>query len=188
MRSQRPTHLPLAIQANAEQLPFDDKSFDAAMAVMTVHQWINPRQGLLELRRVSHGPIAVLTFDSGALERFWLSDYFPELIARERERFPEISTICASLGGVSEVERIAVPHACLDGFAEAYYGRPEAFLDPDVRSAQSAWRFIDDAATQRGLQHLRADLESGAWDRRYGSYREEPEFGGALRLIVARPH
>lgn len=188
MRSRRPTHLPPAIRANADQLPFDEKSFDVAMAAMTVHQWADPRQGLLELRRVSRGPVVVLTFDPDALDRFWLTDYFPELIARERERFPGISTVCASLGGVCEVEGIAVPNDCLDGFAEAYYGRPEAFLDPDVRSAQSAWGFIDDAATERGMDRLRADLQTEAWDQRYGSHRDEPEFEGALRLIVARPH
>jgi hypothetical protein len=39
MRAQRPSYLPLAIDAVAEQLPFEKNSFDASMATFTVHQW-----------------------------------------------------------------------------------------------------------------------------------------------------
>jgi ubiquinone/menaquinone biosynthesis C-methylase UbiE len=56
MRSQRPADASPAIIGVAEALPFDDASFDAVMAVMTVHQWRDLDQGLSELRRVSRGP------------------------------------------------------------------------------------------------------------------------------------
>jgi hypothetical protein len=39
MRAQRPDHLPVAIDAVAEHLPFEDGRFDASMASFTVHQW-----------------------------------------------------------------------------------------------------------------------------------------------------
>ena len=41
-RAARP-HLAPAIDATAERLPFDDDSFDAAMATVTIHQWGRPR-------------------------------------------------------------------------------------------------------------------------------------------------
>ena len=82
---------------------------------------------------------------------------------------------------------ISIPIDCSDGFTEAYYARPEHFLDPAVRQAQSAWGFVDAAAIERGIGRLRADLDSGAWDRGYGYLRTQPEFVGALRLITARP-
>ena len=31
----------------------------------------------------------------------------------------------------------------MDGFFEAFWRRPEALLDPAVRSAQSMWRLLD---------------------------------------------
>src|SRR5690349_16731782 len=37
-----------AIQASAEDLPFEDKSFDAAMAVLTIHHWPDKEAGLRE--------------------------------------------------------------------------------------------------------------------------------------------
>ena len=91
------------------------------------------------------------------------------------------------LGGTGTVTPIPIAIDCVDGFTEAYYARPERFLDPAVRKSQSAWGFVDAAATDRAVTRLREDLESGEWDRRYGPLRTQPEFIGSLRLIVADP-
>lgn len=50
-----------AVDATAENLPFDDGTFDAAMAKFSVHQWGDLLVGLREIRRATGGPIAVLT-------------------------------------------------------------------------------------------------------------------------------
>jgi SAM-dependent methyltransferase len=185
MRAQRPTYLSAAIDAVAEDLPFADNSFDAAMATVTIHQWPDVDRGLRELRRVSRGRVVVLTFDADALDLLWLADYVPELITAERRRYPAIQHIVQVLGGTATVTPVPIPEDCVDGFTEAYYARPERFLDPAVRQSQSAWGFIDPAAEQAGIDRLRADLESGEWDRRYGTLRSEPTFIGSLRLITA---
>jgi SAM-dependent methyltransferase len=185
MRAQRPARLSTAVDGVAESLPFADKSFDAAMAVVTVHQWRDPDAGLRELRRVTRGPVVILTFDADALDRLWLFSYFPDLLDIERRRFPAISSICAALGRVTSVRAVAIPIDCTDGFAEAYYARPEAFFDPDVRRSQSGWGFISPVAATAGLERLRADLDSGEWDQRFGRLRSEPEFVGCVRLITA---
>lgn len=187
MRAQRPAHLATAIDATAENLPFPDDAFDAAMATVTVHQWSDGDRGLRELRRVSRGPVVILTFDGDALDVLWLADYAPELIAAERRRYPGIEHIRRVLGGVSTVMPVPIPIDCVDGFTEAYYARPERILDPAVRRSQSAWGFVDQAATDRAVERLRADLAGGGWDRRYGHLRRQPEFVGSLRLITALP-
>jgi SAM-dependent methyltransferase len=188
MRAQRPPHLAPAIDAAAERLPFDDDSFDAAMASMTIHQWTDLEGGLRELRRVTRGPVAIFTFDGDALRDFWMNEYFPAVVETECSRFPTISGVVDVLGGPArvEVQPVAVPLDCVDGFGEAYYGRPEAFLEADVRQAQSGFMKTDQAAVLRGVERLAADLESGAWDARYGALREQPERVGALRLLIAR--
>lgn len=187
MRSQRPAHLPAAIDAVAEALPFEDRSFDAAMAMITVHQWPDPLAGLAELRRVARGPVVVLTFDGTQLDRLWLGEYCPELHAAERRRYPAPEAILDALGGTGEIEEVPIPFDCLDGFTEAFYGRPEQFLDPAVRACQSAWGFVAPDAAERGIAQLEADLRSGRWDQRFGHLRRQQEFIGALRLIAARP-
>jgi SAM-dependent methyltransferase len=185
MRAQRPVDRP-AIDAVAERLPFPDASFDAAMALLTVHQWADLDRGLGELRRVSRGPVLILTFDPDALDRFWLADYLPELIAAERRRLPPLDRLVRLLGA-SEITELAIPLDCADGFLEAYYGRPEALLDPAVRRSQSSWSFLDPAVAERGLARLRDELAGGEWDRRYGRLRSQPEYPGSLRLLVSPP-
>jgi len=187
MRAQRPSSLPQAIDGTAEALPFADRSFDAALASFTVHQWTDLEAGLRELRRVTTGPVVILTCDPEALDRFWLADYAPEVIATEARRYPSPDRIASILGGDVTVTSLPIPRDCTDGFGEAYYGRPEALLDPGARRANSAWSFVTPEVELRFERSLRADLASGAWDERHGELRNQPTFDGSLRLIVARP-
>ncbi|MCQ4042556.1 class I SAM-dependent methyltransferase [Streptantibioticus rubrisoli] len=186
MRAQRPARLAPAIHGFAAALPFDDGSVDAAMALLTVHQWPDAAAGLREMRRVARGPVVVLTFDPEALGRLWLMDYVPELRAVEARRYPAIGTITAALGPDTEVRPVPIPIDCVDGFSEAFYARPEALLDPAVRRAQSGWSFLEPGVEEPAVSALAADLASGAWDERHGHLRTQPEFDGAVRLVVSR--
>jgi len=186
MRAQRPKNVVPAIHGVAEQLPLDDQSVDASMALVTVHQWRDLDKGLLELRRVTRGPIIVLTFDGDALDRFWLAAYAPELVAVERRRYPPIVRILKGLGGSTDVQTIPIPIDCIDGFSEAYYARPEAFLDPTVRRSQSAWSFLKEEEQSRIVSALSHDLQTGAWNQKFGEWRTKPSFEGSLRLIVSK--
>jgi SAM-dependent methyltransferase len=186
MRSQRRVGRP-AINGIAESLPFDDDAFDLVMATITVHQWNDPLKGLSELRRVSRGKVLVLTFDSEVLLEFWLNHYSPEVIAAERRRYPDISVIGKAIGSSYDVVPVTVPQDCTDGFGEAFYGRPERFLDPAVRKAQSGWGFVDGPDEQRFVEHLTSDLASGEWDRRWGQLRTQAEYDASLRLLVGHP-
>lgn len=187
MRAQRPVHLPAAIDAVAETLPFVDNSFDACMATFTVHQWSDLSAGLSEMRRIARGPVLVLTCDPDALTRCWLNDYAPEMIAVEARRYPPMAAITAGLGGDVAVLPVPIPLRCVDGFGEAYYGRPERILEAGARLANSAWSFVDDGIGERFVAHLSRDLADGSWDSRYGFLRTQPFFEGSLRLIVSTP-
>lgn len=185
MRAQRPADRVPAVAGSAEALPFDAGAFDAAMATVTVHQWSDLERGLAELRRVTTGSVVILTFDPDSLPRYWLADYAPEVIAAECARQPTIAKLVDLLGPGTSVGSIAIPADCVDGFKEAYFARPEAFLDERVRRAQSSWGFVEPAVQDRALQRLRADLGSGEWDARHGSHRSMSEYDGSLRLVVA---
>jgi SAM-dependent methyltransferase len=186
MRSQRHAHLPAAIDAVAERLPFGDGKFDASMATFTVHQWPDLKAGLSEMRRVTRGPVLVLTCAPDELDRFWLNEYAPELIAMEARRYPPIDAIAAMLGGTSETVTVPIPLNCTDGFSEAYFGRPECLLDPFARLANSAWSFVDPLVGSRLEVDLDRDLKSGIWDAKYGHLRTLSELEGSLRLIAGR--
>jgi SAM-dependent methyltransferase len=188
MRSQRMNNGKApAIIGTADALPFDENAFDASMAVVTIHHWPDIQKGLKELRRVTKNQILIMTFDPDALDNFWNAHYFPELIAVEKARYPTIDFIVQSLGGSCEIKSIPIPLDCLDGFQEAFYGRPEAFLEKQVRLSQSAWGFLPDGVEDRLVKTLADDLQSGNWDKKYGYYRTQPSFTCALRLIIAHP-
>jgi SAM-dependent methyltransferase len=184
MRAQRPKHLPLAVDAVAEKIPFTDGYFDASMATFTIHQWSDLKAGIAEMRRVTRGPIIFLSCDPDLVRQFWLDEYAPEVLATEARRYPSISTVVSALGGKATVLPIPIPLNCKDGFNEAYYGRPERLLEDGARLACSAWSFVDRSLCDDYIQHLGRDLDEGIWDSKHGYLRNRPEYDGSLRLII----
>ncbi|WP_259362997.1 class I SAM-dependent methyltransferase [Curtobacterium sp. ME12] len=105
MRAQRPAGSAMVVDATAENLPFGDDTFDAALASFTVHQWRDLPAGLHEVRRVTRGPVVILTCDPAALTRSWINDYAPEVIATEASRYPAVDALRAGLGEPSPWSR-----------------------------------------------------------------------------------
>ena len=187
MRAQRPAHLVPAVDATAEQLPFPDDSFDAAMTTFGVHRWQDLPAGLSELRRVAHGPVVVLTCDPTRVEEFWLREYAPEVLAVEARRYPGLDALADGLGGRVSISTVLIPQGCTDGFTEAYYGRPEHLLDLEAQLACSAWSLVEPAVTDRFTRELARDLLDGTWDARHGALRTLPAYEGSLVMLVAEP-
>jgi len=164
MLAQRTSDAP-RVRALGEALPFRDDCFQGALAVLTLHHWSDWRRGVTELARVAQR-VVVLTFDIEAATPFWLFDYFPHMLERDRQRMPPIETLCTLLN--ANATPLPVPHDCTDGFLGAYWRSPERYLDARTRSAMSAFAMLPPGDLARGLQQLESDLISGAWAARYG--------------------
>lgn len=169
-----------AIQAFADDLPFDDNYFDAAMAILTIHHWPDIEAGLREVRRVTRGRIVILTFDP--LFQPWLTDYFPELAALDNACMPAMENYERWLGPV-ELIPVLVPHDCTDGFLYAYWRRPEAYLDARIRSGISSFWAIGDVGP--GLKKLEHDISTGEWERRYADLLTRDVYDAGYRIVVA---
>ena len=182
MISQRPAGAGKAYQGVAENMPFEANQFDAAMAVLTVHHWSDLEAGLQEMRRVTRGNLVILTFDPDA-HYFWLADYIPEIVELDQPIMPKMSEYGRILGEV-EVKEIPVPHDCTDGFLGAYWRRPDAYLDPQVRASISTFAKLDDAP--ESLTKLEQDLKYGVWQERYGHLMAEECLDAGYRLVVAK--
>lgn len=169
-----------AVQASADDLPFADDAFDAAMAVLTIHHWPDKSAGLRELRRVTRGPIVLLTFDPAS--RPWLTDYLPELATLDEANMPAMSDYARWLGPVS-IAPVPVPHDCSDGFLYAYWRRPAAYLDPVIRSGSSSFWALPNL--DEGLNRLEADLRSGAWQARHAELLDAETYDAGYRLVIA---
>jgi SAM-dependent methyltransferase len=182
MRAQRPPDAAPCVAASAERLPFKDQSFDAAMAVATTHHWPDPLAGLRELRRIARR-VVVFTFDFGVLKDFWLTrDYLRELPGLLADH-PLLTEQAHAIG--ARTEPVLVPWDCADGFLEAYWRRPEAYLDENVRRGISAWAKVGSDVEQRVVRDLRDDLASGRWAERNRELVGLDAADLGLRLLIA---
>ncbi len=173
-----------ATRAVAEALPFGDQTFEAALATFTLHHWTDLAGGLSELRRVASRQV-ILLFEPWESWQFWLVEYFPECLSLPSEiRAPGIEDVRAHLD-VHTVVPVPVPADCIDGFAGAYWRRPEAYLDPSVRAGISSLAQLSAEIAERCVERLRQDLASGEWDARYGYLRELAEIDLGYRLVIA---
>jgi SAM-dependent methyltransferase len=169
------------IQGFAEALPFADNSFDVSLAILTIHHWRDIPKGLAEMRRVTRDKIIILTWN-GDFGDFWLPDYLPEIATIDTKLFPTIVQLAELLGGLIEVETVAIPNDCTDGFMCAYWGRPEMYLNPAARNAISTFARL--GSVDDGLNYLRQDLGTGVWQMRYQSLLHQSDLDCGYRLVV----
>jgi SAM-dependent methyltransferase len=175
------------VRGLARALPFPGGSFDAALATFSVHHWGDPAAGLQEMCRVAACQV-VLTFDQGEewLHEFWLTrDYLPKEYFRG-SMFSGLEPILRELK-TSTVEVVPVPADCTDGFLCAYWKRPEAYLNPEVRLSISALALVGDEVLQPGLRRLGEDIRSGRWLDRNRALLDLDCYDWGYRLVICRP-
>jgi SAM-dependent methyltransferase len=183
MIEQRPRDAAPVIQGVAERLPFRDASFDAALAILTVHHWPDAQRGLYEMQRVAPKQV-VLTWDPAVAARFWLvADYLPQIAQHEAD-LPTVDMIARELR-TTDVRTVNVPWDCSDGFLGGYWRRPEQYLDPDARVAISSLALMDDRIIADAMRKLARDLEDGSWHRRHADLLSLDELDLGYRLVVA---
>ena len=170
------------IQADAVRLPFLDRAFDAALAILTLHHWPDKARGLAELRRVARERVVILTWDPEHAAFWLIQDYLPQISEIDRRDFPTLREIEQAIGPI-ETEPLAIPADCVDGFLGAYWRRPAAYLDSRVRAAISIFSKLDATAA---MARLEADLADGTWNARYGELLARVELDVGYRLIVAK--
>jgi SAM-dependent methyltransferase len=188
MRSQRPAGAAPCVAASAESLPFEDQSFDAAMAAHTIHHWQDPIAGLREMQRVARHVVVftfeiVFPFDRNDFDRFWLTrDYLPEVadLSVARSSLTEVGRAIEA-----RVEPVLIPWDCADGFYEAYWRRPEAYLDDHVRRGISVFARVGPDVEQRAVRTLRDDLASGRWVERNRGLTDLDAADLGARLLIA---
>ncbi|HXE46409.1 MAG TPA: methyltransferase domain-containing protein [Conexibacter sp.] len=182
MIAQRSPAAAPVVQAAAESLPFEAGAFDAALAVLTDHHWSDRAAGLREMRRVARRRAVLFTWDGQFAGRFWLvRDYLPEFVGLPGM---SIETIARHLGARTIIP-VPIPSDCQDGFFHAFWARPEAYLDPNVRAGISVFARLDPSVVDRAVERLENDLSTGAWHERNAMLADRPELDLGYRLLLA---
>lgn len=182
----RPNLLP-TINAQADKLPFHDKSVDAAMTVLSLHHWI-PKQknGILEMSRIARKRIVIVTVDPRVSGSMWLmNDYLHEVKTLDNQIFPSPEVICQWLNSPTQIEVLPISRDTPDWNLLSFWAHPERVLDPSARAATSGFARQPDHVTQRVVSSVKKDLENGTWDKRYGQLRNLAALDVGLRLITA---
>jgi SAM-dependent methyltransferase len=185
MIAQRNTGAAPVVRAVAEALPFQDRAFDAAMGVLTIHHWSDLGRGLAEMRRVARDRVVLFTRDPQAVQSWWLYDYFPATARLEASRETRFDELIEMLGGDVEVTPVPIPADCTDGFNAAYWQRPQAYLDPNIWRPMSALALIPNIDRNTGMQRLRTDLANGTWHHRWGHLLTLDELDLGYRILIA---
>jgi SAM-dependent methyltransferase len=187
MIDQRPRGAAPAIRAVAEHIPMRDNCADAALAVLTMHHWTDLAAGITEMRRIARHRLVLLTWDADVMgEKFWLlSEYLPEARAADAALAVPAERLMSLLTD-PVISPVPVPHDCSDGFAGAFWRRPDAYLDPAVRTGMSLFTQTGGGMVEAGLARLEADLRSGRWQHDHAALRELTELDLGYRLITAR--
>ncbi len=184
MRSQRPPGAAPCIDARAEELPFPDDSFDAALAVLSDHHWPDPIAGLREMRRVARQRVVLFQWDDAERDRFWLvRDYLHSEYCALTVGGPTLRERAATIGAC--MEPVPIPFDVHDGFFHAYWRRPAAYLQEPVRRGCSVWARVGADAEQRVVAALTRDLETGVWAQRNAELLGLESIDLGARLLIA---
>jgi len=186
MIAQRPPGSAQAVRGVAEALPFADRSFDAAMALSTLHHWSDLAVGLAEMSRVAARRVVYFSEPSRP-GMYWLADdYFPSILSMSiNNAAPSTERVIELLGGECEIRVFEVPRDFAEASAGAFWARPEAYCDPAIQAAMSMFALLEPSDVETGVARLRADVASGAWDRRHGHLRQQDKLDLGYRIVVS---
>ncbi len=141
-------------------------------------------RGLAELQRVARRRVVLFTWDPAHVLDAWLArDYLPSFADLIPAGFALAQTARA-LGG-AQIGAVPIPHDCRDGFLHAYWRRPRAYLDPEVRAGISVFARLRPAVVGEALERLGHDLEDGTWHERNHEILDLAELDLGYRLLVA---
>lgn len=180
----RPGVVPV-VRAVAEHLPVCTDAVDAALAILTVHHWSDVEAGIAEMTRVARRRVVIFTWDHIVFQQFWLlREYLPAAAETDTRLAVPLAKLVSLLDNAS-VDVVPIPHDCLDGFGGAYWRRPDAYLDREVRAGMSMLALTAEPLLREGLSRLREDLATGVWTHRHADLLDKPELDLGYRLVVA---
>ena len=172
------------VQACAEALPLDDKSFDVGLAVNTVHHWTDLRRGLRELKRVCRRRIVIFLRDPSVGTPFWLTETYLPALAPLAYMANVVATLQDEFENLTW-SPVPLPRDCKDGSFCGFWARPERYLDPEVRRNISNFSMAESTYVEEGIARLQRDITSGAWDERFGHLRTLAELDCGHRILAS---
>jgi SAM-dependent methyltransferase len=160
------------LQANAEQLPFPDRSFDAATMISMLHHVEDRAAALAEARRIltPGGRLVLKGYTGEDAATLWIVDYFPCSRPWMEETHPPRAAFVEQLPGA---ELIAFQFEDIeDGSLAALSSEPELVVRAAASGETSYFermRRDHPDELEAGLARLSADIAADRAPRRAGT-------------------
>lgn len=147
------------VQARAEELPFENGSFDRLFTINAHHHFSDKPQFFREARRVlaPSGSFVTIALDPHTgTDQWWVYDYFESTRDIDRERYPSCEQIRTWMRevGFADVHTREVQH--LPGDADAREALQSGIVSPDHTSQLAV---LTQQEFNSGLNRIRAALE-----------------------------
>ena len=144
-----------------------------------------PERVIAEMIRVARRRIVILTWDHTVFRQFWLlREYLPAAADMDMRLAVPIAKLVSLLGNAS-IQKVPIPYDCADGFGGAYWRRPHAYLDAEVRAGISMLALAAEPELREGLSRLSTDLATGAWTDRHTDLLDKAQLDLGYRLVVS---
>ena len=160
------------VEADAQRLPFEDESFDAATLISMLHHVEDRGAALAEARRILRpgGRLVLKGFSGEDAASLWIVDYFPSSRPWMEATHPPRAAILEQLPGASlfHIEFEDMQDASL----AALSADPERVLEAAEQGATSYFERMQrdhPDELQAGLVQLRKDIAAGRAPRRAGT-------------------
>jgi ubiquinone/menaquinone biosynthesis C-methylase UbiE len=175
-------------EGTAESIPLPNHSVDGIVAILAIHHFSSLSKAAVEFARVCpNGPIIIFTFDPRECETFWFTKYFPTIWQQAFDPFPPIEEITKVIADKKEwtieVQNFLLPDNLSDRFMAVGWNKPELYLDAQIRKSMSGFALANQTEVQNGIDQLKKDLTSGAWDDKFGHLRQRKTFDAGYRFI-----
>jgi len=154
----------------AEQIPANDNTFDGAIAMLTIHHWINIQQSLKEIYRVlkDNGKIVFFTSTPEQMKGYWLNHYFPKMLNSSIIQIPAFDIIndAATNAGfdITNTEKYFIQNDLQDHFLYVGKNKPEFYFNEKIRKGISSFSALSNIGEiKQGLARLYSDIGNGTF-------------------------
>jgi ubiquinone/menaquinone biosynthesis C-methylase UbiE len=192
MRNQAKQHENLDwLPGFAEELPFNDNSFDGLICTLATHHFSNLSLCFQEMDRVvkEQGKIVIFSADPRiCLDTCWITDYFKEIVEESCKSQPKLDEF-KDLFEVSTRRKAAVhpfllPHNLDDKFFFSGWRNPRAYLDEIYHAGISSLATAPKELVENNVERLNADLTSGKFYTKYGDQLDLMEYDCGYFFLV----
>lgn len=174
--------------AAAEQLPYQDQTFDGVACVQGIHHFPSLARAFAEVARVmKRGKFVLFTSTPEQIRGYWLAHYFPTTVSRAAEQRPSLERVQQALSKANLQFRRLQPYSVQNDLQDLFFYsgkfRPEIYLDDRVRQGISPFAALaNPSEVSAGCRELRADIDSG---RIADIIASDNRLGGDYCFIIA---